>query len=100
MIGGLSTAQLRVGNRPRLVSKVTKTATPGVSKASAKAVATNPESIVDYLKFKEENRSFKNRKEITELHNIKNYAGNVVKNEQLLNSVKKNGIYPKKSSTG
>lgn len=100
MIGGLSTAQLRAGSRPRLVSKISKATTPGVSKPApkpaAKPVAKNPESIVDYLDLKKEDSSFKNRKKIAELHTIKNYTGTAAQNEQLLKSVKKNGIYPKK----
>lgn len=100
MIGGLSTAQLRAGSRPRLVSTISKATTPGVSKPApkpaAKPVAKNPESIVDYLDLKKEDSSFKNRKKIAELHTIKNYTGTAAQNEQLLKSVKKNGIYPKK----
>lgn len=101
MTGGLSTAQLRAGSRPRLVSKVSKAVSPGVSKPApkpaAKPVVKNPESIVDYLDLKKEDSSFKNRKKIAELHTIKNYTGTVAQNEQLLKSVKKNGIYPRKA---
>ncbi|MER2040790.1 MAG: M15 family metallopeptidase [Desemzia incerta] len=101
MTGGLTTAQLRAGSRPRLVSKVYETVSPGVSKPApkpaAKPVAKNPESIVDYLKSKEEDSSFKTRKKIADLHSIKNYTGTAAQNEQLLKSVKKNGIYPKKA---
>lgn len=101
MTGGLSTAQLRAGSRPRLVSKVSKSVSPGVSKPApkpaAKPVVKNPESIVDYLDLKKEDSSFKNRKKIAELHTIKNYTGTAAQNEQLLKSVKKNGIYPRKA---
>lgn len=103
MTGGLSTAQLRAGSRPRLVSKVSEAVSPGVSepapKPAAKPVAKNSESIVDYLDLKKEDSSFKNRKKIAELHTIKNYTGTAAQNEQLLKSVKKNGIYPKKAAS-
>lgn len=101
MTGGLTTAQLRAGSRPRLVSKVSEAVSPGVGEPAkapaAKPVAKNPESIVDYLDLKKEDSSFKNRKKIAELHTIKNYTGTAAQNEQLLKSVKKNGIYPKKA---
>lgn len=106
MTGGLSTAQLRAGSHPRLVSKISQNVSPGVSKPApkpaaksvAKPIAKNPESIVDYLDLKKEDSSFKNRKKIAELHTIKNYTGTAAQNEQLLKSVKKNGIYPKKAA--
>lgn len=104
MTGGLSTAQLRAGSRPRLVSKISQNVSPGVSKPApkpvakpvAKPVSKNPESIVDYLKSKKVDSSFSNRKKIAAAHGIKNYSGTADHNEKLLASVKKNGINPKK----
>ena len=103
MTGGLSTAQLRAGSRPRLVSKVSNTTTPGVSKPAQKPVAKpaskNPESIVDYLKSNKVDSSFSNRKKIAAAHGINNYSGTADQNEKLLTLVKKNGITPKKEAT-
>lgn len=102
MTGGLSTAQLRAGSRPRLVSKVSKAVSPGVSKPAAKPapkpVAKNPESIVDYLNSIKVDSSPTNRKKIAAAHGIKNYTGTAAQNIQLLESVKKNGVTPKKAT--
>lgn len=103
MTGGLSTAQLRAGSRPRLVSKVSQIVSPGVSKPApkpaTKPAAKNPESIVDYLKAQKVDSSFTNRKKIAAAHGIKNYSGTADQNEKLLTLVKKNGITPKKEET-
>lgn len=96
MTGGLSTAQLRAGRRPRLVSKITKTTTPGVSKPVS--AATKSESIVDYLNSKKVDSSFANRKKIAAAHGIKNYSGTADQNEKLLELVKENGVTPKRSA--
>jgi len=94
MTGGLSTAQLRAGNRPRLVSKVSNTVSGGTSKPVP--AATTSESIVDYLNSKKVDSSFANRKKIAVAHGIKNYTGTAAQNTQLLELVKKNGVEPKK----
>lgn len=103
MTGGLSTAQLRAGSRPRLVSKVSEAVSPGVSEPAkapaAKPVAKKMESIVDYLKSKKVDSSFANRKKIATAHGIKNYSGTADQNEKLLTLVKKNGITPEKEET-
>lgn len=96
---GYSKVQMDAFRRELGSGKLVETkpvAKPAV-KPAAKPVAKNPESIVDYLDLKKEDSSFKNRKKIAELHTIKNYTGTAAQNEQLLKSVKKNGIYPKKA---
>ncbi|MER2293971.1 MAG: M15 family metallopeptidase [Desemzia incerta] len=99
MTGGLSTAQLRAGQKPRLVSKVSQSPTKPVSKpAPAKPAASKTQSIVDYLDSIEVDSRPANRKKIAEAHNIKNYTGTAAQNIQLLESVKKNGIFPKKAT--
>lgn len=97
MTGGLSTAQLRAGSRPRLVSKVSNTVAAGTSKPVP--AATTSESIVDYLNSKKVDSSFANRNKIAAAHGIKNYTGTAAQNSQLLELVKKNGIEPKKNKT-
>lgn len=97
MTGGLSTAQLRAGSRPRLVSKVSNTVSSGTSKPIPSA--TTSESIVDYLNSKKVDSSFANRKKIAAAHGISNYSGTADQNEKLLASVKKNGIKPNKVET-
>lgn len=55
-------------------------------------------SIVDYLKAHNENSSLSNRKKLAAEHNISNYSGTAAQNTKLLESMKKNGIHPKKAA--
>lgn len=96
MTGGLSTAQLRAGSRPRLMSKVSNTVSGGTSKPAS--AATTSESIVDYLNSKKVDSSFANRKKIAAAHGISNYSGTAAQNTQLLELIKKNGVTPKKET--
>lgn len=96
MTGGLSTAQLRAGSRPRLMSKVSNTVSGGTSKPAS--AATTSESIVDYLNSKKMDSSFANRKKIAAAHGISNYSGTAAQNTQLLELIKKNGVTPKKET--
>lgn len=72
--------------------------TKPVAKPAAKPVAKNPESIVDYLNSIKVNSSPTNRKKIAAAHGIKNYTGTAAQNTQLLESVKKNGVTPRKAT--
>lgn len=96
MTGGLSTAQLRAGQKPRLVSKVSTK--PVRKPAPAKPPASKTQSIVDYLNSIKVDSSPANRKKIAAAHGIKNYTGTAAQNIQLLDSVKKKGVFPKKAT--
>ena len=91
MTGGLSTAKLRAGSRPRLVSKVSQSVSPGVSKPAtpaAKPAANKTESIVDYLNKQKIDSSFSNRTKLAKQYGISNYSGTAAQNTQLLNKIK------------
>lgn len=75
----------------------TKPVAKPVAKPDAKPVVKKTESIVDYLNSIKVDSSPTNRKKIAAAHGIKNYTGTASQNIQLLESVKKNGVTPKKT---
>ena len=66
---------------------------------AAKPVANKTESIVDYLNSIKVDSSPTNRKKIAAVHGISNYTGTAAQNTKLLESVKNNGVTPKKTTT-
>lgn len=72
--------------------------TTAPAKPSKPAGANVGGSIVDYLKAHNENSSLSNRKKLAVEHNISNYSGTAAQNTKLLESMKKNGIHPKKAA--
>lgn len=98
MTGGLTTAQLRAGQRPNLVSKVGN-ATPKPSQsetAKPSNEAQTTTSIVTYLELTGQNSSFNARKELANRYGISNYSGTASQNTDLLNKVR-GGVAPIKS---
>lgn len=76
----------------------TKPVAKPAAKPAAKPVVKKTESIVDYLNSIKVDSSPSNRKKIAAYHGIKNYTGTAAQNIQLLESVKKNGVTPKKAA--
>lgn len=95
---GYSKAQMDTFRRDlgsgELVS--TKPVAKPAAKPVTKPVVKKTESIVDYLNSIKVDSSPANRKKIAAAHGIKNYTGTAAQNIQLLESVKKNGLTPKK----